>query len=406
MAAAAFRAKVRIILVAKHLLCFAVLGACGRAAADRAPPRGAALVDEPAARQIVRGPILADAGATTATIAVETAPGVAAVLEWGEASGALANRMTSPAGRRHVFALTGLARHRAIAYRVTAGASTSARTVVHTMPPDGAVIRIGIYGDVRGGHAVHKQLVDRMLREGLDFVAATGDMVLRGSDERDWQRFFAVTAELLAQLPYFPAVGNHDLGWRGADRATSAELAFALPPGPPDRPAGAYWYSRDVADLHLVFLDSNAYDRAEQAAWLDADLAAARARKVRAILAFTHDGPYSRGYHGGSAIARARYAPILTKHRVDLLFAGHDHLYQRGEQGGLRYVVSGGGGAPLYNIRCGVAGRPACAVPDGMLAIAREHHYAVLTVARDLELCVRRTDGTLVERCARYRLNR
>src|SRR5262249_20766175 len=128
-------------------------------------------------------------------------------------------------------------------------------------------------------------------------------------------------------------------------------------------------------------------------------------RKVRAILAFVHDGPYSRGYHGGNPLARARYVPILLRHRVDLVLAGHDHLYQRGEVAGLRYAVTGGGGAPPYHIRCGVPGRPPCTVDDGMIAIAREHHYAVLTIARDLELCVRRADGTLLERCVRYRLN-
>jgi 3',5'-cyclic AMP phosphodiesterase CpdA len=272
------------------------------------------------------------------------------------------------------------------------------------MPRPGAPIRIGVYGDVRGGHATHARLVGHMLREGLDAVAVTGDMVLHGSDEADWQRFFAVTRELLAQVPYWPAVGNHDLGWNGADHARSAGEVFALPPGPPGRPPGAYWYSRDIADVHLVFLDSNAYDRAEQEAWLDADLAAARARRVRAILAFTHDGPFARGYHGGNAVARARYVPILAKHRADLLFAGHDHLYQRGEHAGVRYVVTGGGGAPLYALRCGVPGRPRCARADGMRAIAREHHSAVLTVARDLELCVRRADGTLIEKCVRYPL--
>ncbi|HWU87917.1 MAG TPA: metallophosphoesterase, partial [Kofleriaceae bacterium] len=313
-------------------------------------------------------------------------------------------RRTSPPGRRHVFELSGLAPHSAYAYRVTAGAARSPRIELHTLPGPGAVIRLGVYGDVRGGHATHKQLVDRMLREGLDAVAVTGDMVLHGSDEADWQRFFAVTSELLAQVPYYPAVGNHDLGWDGADHAKRAEEVFALPPGPPGRPDGAYWYSRDLADVHLVFLDSNAYDRTEQEVWLEADLAAARSRKVRAILAFTHDGPFARGYHGGNAIARARYVPILARHRVDLVLAGHDHLYQRGEQGGLRYVVTGGGGAALYNIRCGVPGRPRCTVDDGMIAIAREHHYAVLTIARDLELCVRRADGTLLERCVRYRL--
>jgi predicted phosphodiesterase len=355
-------------------------------------------------RGIVRGPILADAGATTATIAVETDPGVEAVLEWGTGAGELAERRASPAGRRHVFALTGLPPGGAVWYRVSAGATRSPRYAFHTLPAPGAAIRIGVYGDVRGGHATHARLVDEMLGEGLDAVAVTGDLVLRGSDEADWQRFFAVTRELLAQVPYYPAVGNHDLGWVGIDPARRADAVFALPPGPPGRPADAYWYSRDVADVHLVFLDSNAYDRAEQEAWLDADLAAARARRVRAILAFTHDGPFSRGNHGGNAVARARYLPILARHRVDLLLSGHDHLYQRGEQGGVRYVVSGGGGASLYNIRCGVPGRPRCSVDDGMAAVAREHHYAVLTVARDLELCVRRPDGQLLEKCVRYRL--
>ena len=353
-------------------------------------------------RGIVRGPILVDATATTATIAVETDPGIDATIEWSAGAGPT-QRRASPPGRRHVFALDGLPANGPVAYRVTAGATRSRRYAFHTMPAPGAVVRVGVYGDVRGGHAVHRRLVEHMLREGLDVVAVTGDMVLRGSDEGDWQRFFAVTADLLAQVPYLPAIGNHDLGW-GAARAGRAGHAFALPPGPPGRPDGAFWYSHDVADVHLVFLDSNAYDRPEQEAWLDADLAAARARGVRAIFAITHDGPYARGYHGGSAIARARYVPILARHRVDLVLSGHDHLYQRGEIGGLRYVVSGGGGAPLYGIRCGVPGRPRCAVDDGMLAVAREHHYVVVTVARDLELCTRRVDGTLLERCVRLPL--
>jgi len=355
-------------------------------------------------RGIVRGPILAEAGATTATIGVETDPGVEAVLEWGTGDGELTQRRASPAGRRHVFELTGLPPNGVVSYRVVAGGSRSPRTAFHTMPGPGAVVRIGVYGDVRGGHATHARLVGGMLREGLDLVAVTGDMVLHGSDEADWQRFFAVTGELLAQVPYYPAVGNHDLGWDGADHDKRADEVFALPPGPPGRPPGAYWYSRDVADVHVVFLDSNAYDRAEQEAWLEADLAAARARRVRAILALTHDGPFSRGHHGGNAVAQARYVPILARHRVDLLLAGHDHIYQRGEHAGVRYVVTGGGGASLYNFRCGVPGRPRCTVDDGTLATAREHHYAVLTIARDLELCVRRPDGTLLEKCVRYRL--
>ncbi len=354
-------------------------------------------------RGIVRGPFLAEATERSATIIVDTDPGVDATLEWG-AGDALDRTQTSPPARRHEFVLSGLPESSRFSYRIRAGASTSSKYAFHTMPKSGEVIRIGIYGDVRGGHVVHRQLVEHMLDEGLDLVAVSGDLVRHGSDEADWQRFFAITQDLRAQVPYYPAVGNHDLGWNGT--TGRAERQFSLPASSPDRPANAFWYSRDVADVHLVFLDSNRYDRSEQEAWLDTDLTAARGRGVRAIIAFVHDGPYSRGLHGGNAIARARYVPIMVRHHVDLVVSGHDHLYQRGEVDGLRYVVTGGGGAGLYAIRCGVAGKKRCKVDDGMQSIAREHHYAVLTIGRELELCPRRTDGSLLEKCTRMPLHR
>ncbi|HEY4177701.1 MAG TPA: metallophosphoesterase [Kofleriaceae bacterium] len=346
---------------------------------------------------IVRGPTLAAVTATSAHVVVETDPDTDAVLSWGTSG--LDHQVTSPPGRHHDFALEGLPTG-AIRYRVNAGADQSAEQIFHTVPAAGATIRIGIYGDVRGGHSTHRKLVDQMFAEPLDLVAVTGDMVLRGPDIADWQRFFAITEPLLGALRYLPTIGNHDLGLDGAQ-------IFALPPLPPDRPTGTFWYAYDYADVHLVFLDSNAYDARAQEKWLEDDLRAARARKTRAILAFTHDGPYSRGYHGGSVDARTRYAPILVRYGVDYLFSGHDHLYQRGEQDGLRYIVTGGGGASLYSPTCGVKGRRACAVPDGMKFIAKEHHFLVATIdATTVEVCARKTDGALLEPCSRVPLHK
>jgi 3',5'-cyclic AMP phosphodiesterase CpdA len=261
------------------------------------------------------------------------------------------------------------------------------------------VIRLAVYGDVRGGHDVHAAIVGHLCADAPDAVLFTGDLVLRGHDEGDWQRFFAIARPLLATTPYYPAQGNHDVG-AGGDRDRRFEDRFVLPPGPPDRPAGAAWYSVDIGDVHLVALDSNAYDAPAQRAWLEADLAAAAG--ARAVVAITHDGPYSRGTHGGNPAAARAYAPVLARHRVAVVFSGHDHLYQRGEVGGLPYVVSGGGGASLYPVRCGVGRRPRCRVDDGMIAIASEHHYVLLTVyPTGLELCPRRADGTPVEPCVR-----
>lgn len=347
---------------------------------------------------IVRGPIVGEVGVSSAMIRVETDPNLGAKLEWGIGS-ALDHEVTSVPGRVHEFTLSELPARTKISYRVRAGGTQSATYALQTAPAAGDVVRIGVYGDVRGGHDVHRRIVDAMLGEALDVVTVTGDMVLRGSDEGDWQRFFTITRALLAQLRYLPAIGNHDVGWNRTDPDV-----FALPPGPAGRPDRTYWYSLQIGDVHLVFLDSNAYERSEQEAWLEADLGAARSKGARAIIAFTHDGPYSRGIHKGNAVARDRYVPILVRHHVDLLIAGHDHLYQRGEHGGLRYLVSGGGGASLYKVSCGIAGKPKCP-EDGMKKVLSEHHFVVLTITKEtLEMCPRRSDGKLLEPCQRYPL--
>jgi hypothetical protein len=367
------------------------------AAHGAAPALEVELAGRPQAR-VVRGPMVQRVGADRATIVLETDLPTVATVAWGQAALDHALPATA-AARRHELALTGLPADALVRYQVTVDGAPIAAAAFATTPAAGEVVRIGVYGDVRGGHRVHAQLVERLVAEAPDLVVASGDLVLRGTDDADWQQFFAVTAPLLATVPYYPAVGNHDLG-RTGDLARRVTDQFALPPGPADRPPGAGWYSFDVADVHLVMLDSNAYDDARQRAWLEADLRAADA--ARAIVVVTHDGPYARGTHGGNQQAVRDYVPILVRHRATLVISGHDHIYQRGAQDGLPYLVSGGGGAPLYRLRCGVRGRPRCARPDGMVAGMAEHHYAIVSVyPAHVEVCPRRVDGAPLEPCWR-----
>jgi len=201
----------------------------------------------------------------------------------------------------------------------------------------------------------------------------------------------------------YPVIGNHDTGG-GTGRSRRLEDVFALPNKPADCPPDAAWYAFDVGGVHFVNLDSNRYDDDRQLEWLRADLADARARGVRAIFAAAHHGPFSRGPHGGDPTAAARYVPVLVAARASLFFSGHDHLYERGESGGLGYVVAGGGGAPLYAPRCGVPGKPSCK-PDGARFVVSAFHYVVVEVYRDyFTLCARRPDGALLEACVQQDL--
>jgi hypothetical protein len=108
-----------------------------------------------------------------------------------------------------------------------------------------------------------------------------------------------------------------------------------------------------------------------------------------------HHGPWSSGPHGGnSKLLDARVPELLAAHKVDLLLAGHDHIYERGEHGGsapLKYVITGGGGAQLYPIEHRqVTTRKA----------EPAYHFVELTTTQDaLRVVAHRLDGTTLESC-------
>jgi hypothetical protein len=79
----------------------------------------------------------------------------------------------------------------------------------------------------------------------------------------------------------------------------------------------------------------------------------------------------------------------LTRHGVDIVFAGHNHFYARMvPQQGIRYFVSGGGGKGMYRYKTDegyVIGDP---------ERGKFHHFIHLRArAETLEYCVVDEDG-------------
>jgi hypothetical protein len=267
--------------------------------------------------------------------------------------------------------------------------------------------RFAVYGDMRyPGHAAHRAIVEALVREAPPLIFNTGDLTDVGSEESNWQKYFEITAPMGAIAPVVPALGNHDADRRGV----GAPIAWSLFGVPASGPPG--WTSLDLGGVHFVILSTNEMRNPAQRAWLKDDLERARRHHARAIFAFCHEGPWSHALHGGESIMAHEYAPLLAAAHVDVLFSGHDHIYERGvgstPEGPLTYVVTGGGGAPLYNPRCqaatgpppvGVPGPlPAC--PPSVQVLTNAYHYLMVEVSeRGISLCPRRPDGTPVEAC-------
>src|SRR5665213_1093381 len=258
--------------------------------------------------------------------------------------------------------LSGLARGAAYRYtiEVDAGGGDTARSGpwrFETLPAPPHPLRFAVYGDMRyPGHVAHRSIVEALVREAPAVVFNTGDLTDVGSEEANWQRYFAITAPMGAIAPVVPALGNHDADRRGAGAAKTWKLFGVPSAGPPG------WTSLDLGGVHFVILSTNEMRDPAQRAWLANDLARARRHHVRAIFAFCHEGPWAHGLHGGSSQMVRDYAPLLAAAHVDVLFSGHDHIYERGvgttPAGKLTYVVTGGGGAPLYNPRCMASSGP------------------------------------------------
>ena len=242
------------------------------------------------------------------------------------------------------------------AYVPTAdGRALGAESVFHTDDPR-APFTFLVIGDSGSGDAPQLAVRDRMLATPADFVLHTGGMVYESGRAEDLDpRFFMPYADLMRRLVLWPCLGNHDTRTHGGQPWRDA---FYMPA---NNPAGSEnYYSFDYGDAHVVVLDSNerAGPGSPQHAFLDHDLATTTA--TWKIVVFHHTIYSSSAKHGSNLVLRAALVPVLDAHRVDVVFMGHDHDYERtrplrgdrevasGE--GTVYVTTGGGGDTTYEV--------------------------------------------------------
>ncbi len=200
------------------------------------------------------------------------------------------------------------------------------------------------YGDNRagGGDAqVHRTLLANMRKEAPSFVISTGDLTQRGDSEKYWTQFFREGKELYSSIPFQPAIGNHDL-------SRNRYFAHYFDLGDNDQ---TYYYFK-YGKAHFIALDTalNFSPGSEQYNFLKNLLE--RIQNQSPTIIYFHHAAYSFSRHGSDSKVRQYLVPLFEAYGVDLVINGHDHGYQRiGPINGVQYIVTGGGGAPLYAIK-------------------------------------------------------
>ena len=118
---------------------------------------------------------------------------------------------------------------------------------------------------------------------------------------------------------------------------------------------GWYSFSWGTVDMFVVDTEEDFSPESEQGKWLEAALAASKAPwKIVA----QHVPGISVGSHGFNDKVNAHLRPVYERHGVAIVFAGHDHIYMRSKPIAsqeaampITYVIAGGGGAPLYDMK-------------------------------------------------------
>jgi hypothetical protein len=164
----------------------------------------------------------------------------------------------------------------------------------------------------------------------FDLVVMVGDNMYGGQSPADYVAKFEQPYKPLldAEVVFRAALGNHD----------APDSRFY----PPFHMNGQRYYTFSKKNVDFFVLDTNFLD-APQLAWFES--AAAASRKDWKI-AYFHHPLYSNARRHGSAVdIRVLLEPLLVKHGIHVVFAGHDHIYERIKpQKGIYHFLTGSGG--------------------------------------------------------------
>lgn len=284
---------------------------------------------------------------------------LASVVEFGVSADALDQRVegwsftygTSDEARMHEVRLCGLLQpETTYHYRVGGDASWSPVYSFTTPPAPGSTdsLRIALAGDSRGSYSTWGTVLAMMDSYEPDAIFVSGDLTERGSDLPEWDAYLEAGGEILTRRAIVPAHGNHEF------LAQSYFANFSLP-------GNEQWYHHALGPLALVSLNDTLPDLdqrdVDQPAFIDEVFGAS---ELAWFMVNHHQSMYSTcSRHGSYEELREAWGTRFDAHQVEVVVAGHNHVYERSvpvaggveaaDGAGTVHLVTGGAGAPLYD---------------------------------------------------------
>jgi predicted phosphodiesterase len=205
----------------------------------------------------------------------------------------------------------------------------SAQEIV--LPRKDGSVRFLVMGDDGTGDREQYEVANQMVRFAsrfpFTFAIMLGDNIYGSERPQDYDKKFLrpYKALLDARVEFNAALGNHD------DPNQRYFKPFNL--------GGNRYRTFKKGNVRFFVIDSNYLDP-EQVKWLEKELSESGSDWK---IAYFHHPLYTTARRGPEVELRAVLEPLFVKHGVDVVFTGHEHIYERmNPQKGIYYFTVGG----------------------------------------------------------------
>lgn len=227
-----------------------------------------------------------------------------------------------------------------------------------TPPPAGpdTPVTYSVIGDL-GQTGWSVTTLDHMAASPHDVVILAGDLSYADRYQPRWDSWGRLIQRLAATRPWMVVEGNHEIEnvWGLEPEFKAYNARWRMPHNESKSPSNLF-YSFEVGGVHWLMLGSYADfgPDSDQYRWLQEDLASVDRARTPWLIAVLHAPWYNSNtahQREGDAMMAA-IEPLLYGARVDLLFAGHVHAYERAtrvykgkpDPCGIMHITIGDGG--------------------------------------------------------------
>jgi len=319
-------------------------------------------------------------------------------IEWGTDttySDGSANTSEYDTDHQHKHTIPGLTPGTKYFYKVTVGTLYETGSFRAAPPATATNLKFLVYGDTRTYPSIHDMVCDAIVNtfetdpDYQTILLHDGDFVNAGLTEASWATEFfdpaqVNTHKMLGNIPLNGAQGNHERQVNGGQNEGWLYLKYWPYPY-----VGGYYWSYDYGPAHIAVVDEyiDYSTGSAQRIWLENDLANTT-KEWKFII--SHDPGWSAGGHPDNTDIQTYIHPLCVTYDVDIYFAGHNHYYARCGVDGIKYITTGGGGAPLSS--------PDPEYTQYVEACLQANHFCKIDiVGTDLTFNAVKPDGTVID---------